>query len=401
MKVFKKASVVLILFLLSFVISAEESPKTEDSGESCCGGADRKENIQTQEEEDDDVVVEEEPDVPVAPPRTPYKASEEDTVEKKQRENRKIISTFKELNDPDGKRFNSMQLIPQGTFTMGTDEMITRDGEGPARQVTLDEFYMDTYEVSNLEFAHFVKETGYVTEAEKFTTSFVLENLISKEELAKITQAVASSPWWLPVVGADWLHPAGPDTTIKGLLNHPVLHASWNDAVKFCEWAGKRLPTEAEWEKAARGGLQNRLFPWGNKEYPKGQHMVNIWQGKFPETNTAEDGFAATCPVDAFPPNKYGLYNTVGNVWEWVSDWYTVQHDPNPAKNPKGPPTGQVKVKKGGSYMCHKDFCYRYRSAARSENSADSSSSNLGFRCAANKLPEYLKKATTQEHSEL
>ncbi|XP_023475825.1 formylglycine-generating enzyme isoform X5 [Equus przewalskii] len=225
------------------------------------------------------------------------------------------------------------------------------------------------------------------TKAEKFGDSFVFEGMLSEQVKSDIQQAVAAAPWWLPVKGANWRHPEGPDSTVLHRPDHPVLHVSWNDAVAYCAWAGKRLPTEAEWEYSCRGGLQNRLFPWGNKLQPKGQHYANIWQGEFPVTNTGEDGFRGTAPVDAFPPNGYGLYNIVGNAWEWTSDWWTVHHSVEETLNPKGPPSGKDRVKKGGSYMCHKSYCYRYRCAARSQNTPDSSASNLGFRCAADRLP--------------
>lgn len=281
-----------------------------------------------------------------------------------------------------------MVPIPAGVFTMGTDDpQIKQDGEAPARRVAIDAFYMDAYEVSNAEFEKFVNSTGYLTEAEKFGDSFVFEGMLSEQVKSDIQQAVAAAPWWLPVKGANWRHPEGPDSTVLHRPDHPVLHVSWNDAVAYCTWAGKRLPTEAEWEYSCRGGLQNRLFPWGNKLQPKGQHYANIWQGEFPVTNTGEDGFRGTAPVDAFPPNGYGLYNIVGNAWEWTSDWWTVHHSVEETINPKGPPSGKDRVKKGGSYMCHKSYCYRYRCAARSQNTPDSSASNLGFRCAADHLP--------------
>ncbi|XP_039693887.1 formylglycine-generating enzyme isoform X4 [Pteropus medius] len=275
-----------------------------------------------------------------------------------------------------------MVLIPAGVFTMGTDDpQIKPDGEAPARRVTMDAFYMDAYEVSNAEFEKFVNSTGYLTEAEKFGDSFVFEGMLSEQVKTNIQQAVAAAPWWLPVKGADWRHPEGPDSTVVHRPDHPVLHVSWNDAAAYCAWAGKRLPTEAEWEYGCRGGLHNRLFPWGNKLQPKGQHYANIWQGEFPVTDTGEDGFRGTAPklegqkgvkermegpanapaqpcprqlwVDAFPANAYGLYNVVGNVWEWTSDWWTVHHTVEETLNPKGPPSGKDRVKKGGSYMCH------------------------------------------------
>ncbi|XP_074861436.1 formylglycine-generating enzyme [Carettochelys insculpta] len=280
-----------------------------------------------------------------------------------------------------------MALIPAGKFSMGTDEPeIKQDGEWPARKVHVSQFYMDRYEVSNLEFEKFVNATGYITEAEKFGDSFVFEGMLSEEVKSEIHLAVAAAPWWMPVKGANWRQPEGPDSNISKRMDHPVLHVSWNDAVAYCTWVGKRLPTEAEWEYSCRGGLENRLFPWGNKFQPKGQHYANIWQGKFPVSNTGEDGYTGTAPVTAFPPNGYGLYNIVGNAWEWTSDWWAVHHSADETHNPKGPPSGTDRVKKGGSYMCHKSYCYRYRCAARSQNTPDSSASNLGFRCAADIL---------------
>ncbi|XP_038264864.1 formylglycine-generating enzyme isoform X2 [Dermochelys coriacea] len=283
---------------------------------------------------------------------------------------------------------SQMALIPTGMFTMGTDEPeIQQDGEWPARRVHVSQFYMDRYEVSNAEFEKFVNATGYVTEAEKFGDSFVFEGMLSKQVKTEIQQAVAAAPWWMPVKGANWRQPEGPDSNISKRMDHPVLHVSWNDAVAYCTWAGKRLPTEAEWEYSCRGGLENRLFPWGNKLQPKGQHYANTWQGEFPISNTGEDGYKGTAPVTAFPPNGYGLYNIVGNAWEWTSDWWAVHHSAGETHNPKGPSSGTDRVKKGGSYMCHKSYCYRYRCAARSQNTPDSSASNLGFRCAADTLP--------------
>uniref|UniRef100_A0A8C3L9C4 Sulfatase modifying factor 1 n=1 Tax=Chrysolophus pictus TaxID=9089 RepID=A0A8C3L9C4_CHRPC len=230
---------------------------------------------------------------------------------------------------------SSMVAIPGGVFTMGTDEPeIQQDGEWPARRVHVNSFYMDQYEVSNQEFERFVNSTGYLTEAEKFGDSFVFEGMLSEEVKAEIHQAVAAAPWWLPVKGANWRQPEGPGSSILSRMDHPVLHVSWNDAVAFCTWAGKRLPTEAEWEYSCRGGLEKRLFPWGNKLQPKGQHYANIWQGVFPSNNTAEDGYKGTAPVTAFPPNGYGLYNIVGNAWEWTSDWWAVHHSADEAHNP-------------------------------------------------------------------
>ncbi|XP_056128901.1 formylglycine-generating enzyme-like [Lampris incognitus] len=279
---------------------------------------------------------------------------------------------------------SQMVLISGGEYFMGTEKPgIPPDGEGPQRQVHLDSFYMDVQEVSNRQFQSFVNATGYITEAERFGDSFVFEGILSETVKNQISQAVAVAPWWLPVKGANWRHPEGPDSDILDRQDHPVLHVSWGDAEAYCSWVQKRLPTEAEWEYACRGGLQDRLFPWGNKLNPKGQHYANLWQGDFPTHNSGEDGFIKTSPVMSFPANGFGLYDMVGNAWEWTSDWWTVHHTTDHRSNPKGPPSGTEKVKKGGSYMCHKSYCYRYRCAARSQNTPDSSASNLGFRCVS------------------
>lgn len=280
---------------------------------------------------------------------------------------------------------NEMVRIEGGVFTMGVDNpVLPQDGEGPARKVQVSPFYIDRFEVSNVEFQQFVADTGYVTEAEKFGVSFVLEHLLSSEVKSTITQAVANAPWWLPVENATWNHPEGLGSTIADRPHHPVVHVTWNDALEYCKWKGNHLPTEAQWEYAARGGLENRLYPWGNKEFPKGEHAMNIWHGEFPPTGTVtdEDGYIGTAPVCTYRANKFGLYNMAGNVWEWVSDWWKIRHTRDFQKDPTGPPSGSEKVKKGGSYLCHKKYCYRYRCAARSQNTPDSSAGNLGFRCA-------------------
>ncbi|XP_050315072.1 formylglycine-generating enzyme-like [Anthonomus grandis grandis] len=275
-------------------------------------------------------------------------------------------------NQPKPNRYN-MKLIRKGTFEMGTNKPIFKsDFEGPSRNVTIEQdFYLDTYEVSNRDFYDFVRETGYKTEAETFGDSFVFEMALSEGQRDLYQDVRArQAPWWIKLKGVTWKHPEGPDSTIEDRMTHPVTHVSWNDAVAYCQHFGKRLPTESEWEMACRGGLKQKLYPWGNKLNPKGQHWANIWQGDFPKGNTAEDGFLFTCPVDEFPPNKFGLHNMAGNVWEWVQDGW--QTDPENSK-----------VKKGGSFLCHESYCWRYRCAARSTNTKDSSAGNLGFRCAA------------------
>lgn len=281
------------------------------------------------------------------------------------------------------KQIEKMIKINAGTYFIGTNNPVfVADGEGPRREVVLNNFYIDKFEVSNKEFMAFVNATGYITEAENFGDSFVFEDLLTQSTKDKINKAVAQAPWWLPVKQASWQHPEGPNSNITSRMDHPVIHVSWNDAVAYCSWVGKRLPTEAEWEVACRGGLSDRLYPWGNKLTPNNQHKANIWQGNFPAENTEEDGYKGTSPVTTFLQNKYGLHNIVGNVWEWTADWWITKHSHDRHINPIGPSNGSDKVKKGGSYLCHKNYCYRYRCAARSQNTPDTSAGNLGFRCA-------------------
>lgn len=280
----------------------------------------------------------------------------------------------------------NMVYVPGGRFLMGTDDKdgFPSDGEGPIREVTLSPFYMDECTVTNAEFQSFVADTGYVTEAEGFGWSFVFYQFLSPETAKNVTQQVQQTPWWVVVEGASWKHPEGPDSTIDDRLDHPVIHISWNDAQAYCDWIGKRLPTEAEWEFAARGGLEQKKYPWGDELNPGGVHKCNIWQGSFPKSNTVEDGYAGTAPAKSFPANGYGFYNIAGNVWEWCSDWFgTTVHRQENQKNPQGPKTGDTRVMRGGSYLCHHTYCNRYRVAARTANTPDSSTGNIGFRCVA------------------
>ena len=279
-----------------------------------------------------------------------------------------------------------MILLPGGSFLMGTDdgEGFPADGEGPVRTVTLRPFYIDPCTVTNESFARFIEVTGYVTEAERFGWSFVFHLFVSEETKSKTSNAAMQTPWWYVVNGADWRHPEGPDSGIEDRLDHPVIHVSWNDAVAYCAWAGKRLLTEAEWEFAARGGLVQKRYPWGDELKQGGAHHCNIWQGKFPDKNNQSDGYAGTAPVRTYSPNGYGLYQMSGNVWEWCSDWFHPSYHMQATKdNPTGPPSGDSRVLRGGSYLCHKSYCNRYRVAARSKNTPDSSTGNIGFRCAA------------------
>jgi formylglycine-generating enzyme required for sulfatase activity len=278
-----------------------------------------------------------------------------------------------------------MILLDGGPFLMGTDNPngFPADGEGPVRKVIVDRFFMDRFPVTNQAFAEFTRATGYLTEAERFGWSFVFRGHIAPERYgALVEDTVRAAPWWCKVRSATWKHPEGPDSNIATRGNYPVVHISWNDARQYSEWAGKRLPTEAEWEYAARAGFEQKLYPWGDELTPGGRHMCNIWQGEFPLHDTAEDGYSAPAPVDAFPPNAFELFTITGNAWEWCADWFSPTHHQFATRlNPVGPQNGAAKVMKGGSYLCHESYCNRYRVAARTQNTPDSSTTNISFRC--------------------
>jgi len=255
------------------------------------------------------------------------------------------------------------------------------DGETPVHEVHLPEYSIDATSVTNAAFAEFVDDTGYRTEAETFGFSAVFHLAVDapREHIMGLAQG---TPWWIGVRGADWAHPGGANTGIDGIEDHPVVHISWNDAQAYCTWAGRRLPTEAEWERASRGSLRGARYPWGDELLSgSGRWRCNIWQGRFPTVNSTEDGYLTTAPVTAFPKNDFGVWQTVGNVWEWCADWFSPRYyASSPAEDPRGPSFGQARVLRGGSYLCHDSYCNRYRNAARSSNTPDSSMGNAGFR---------------------
>ncbi len=284
-------------------------------------------------------------------------------------------------------------------FLMGSEdaEINILDGESPVRAVTLSPFAIAARPVSNSEFQQFVDATGYVTQAEQLGGSYVFFKHLSAQQFSQFqAQHVAETPWWIYVEHAAWHAPEGFGSDIQQRLDHPVVHISWHDAQAFCQWATAQLPTEAQWEFAARGGLSQHKYAWGNDFQPNGQLMCNTWQGRFPNQhngqNTPETGYLGTSPIGIFPANGYGLYDVAGNVWEWCADYFSTRHLQthlhdslhNPLHDPQGSKTGKQRVLKGGSFLCHDSYCNRYRVAARTANTANSSASNIGFRCAFN-----------------
>lgn len=260
------------------------------------------------------------------------------------------------------------------------DEGYPDDGERPVHPVTLADFTMDATAVTNADFAQFVDAAGYVTDAERLGYSAVF-NLAFRGPANDVLSRVEGAPWWLVVRGADWRHPNGSDSLAAH--DHPAVQVSWRDALAYASWAGKRLPTEAEWEYAARAGREGQRYGWGNELVGNGAGQCNIWQGQFPTHNTLADGHLTTAPVRAFEPNDYGLWQLAGNVWEWCSDWFDpTYYARSPRVAPTGPAHGERRVMRGGSYLCHPSYCNRYRVAARTSNTPESASANLGFRCA-------------------
>lgn len=304
-----------------------------------------------------------------------------------------------------------MVYIKGGVFMMGADNAQADKDEYPKHKVSLDDFWMDEHEVTNAQFEKFVAATGYITTAEQKPDWEELKkqlppNTPKPDESRLVPSSLVFTPpnhpvdlndysqWWSWVEGANWRHPKGKGSDIKGMENYPVVHVSWDDAMAYCKWAGKRLPTEAEWEFAARGGLQDKIYPWGNEHINIGKAKANSWEGSFPDNNSGFDGFKELAPVKSFSKNGYKLYDMAGNVWEWCADWYRNDYyqsvyKPDGVKNPKGPsdsydpdePYTPKKVARGGSYMCNDSYCSGYRVARRMKSSYDSGMSNMGFRC--------------------
>ncbi len=273
--------------------------------------------------------------------------------------------------------------IPGGFFDMGTRKSTyAADLDAPRRRVKVTGFLLSPVTVTAADYAAFVAATGYRSVAEVEGWSYVFHLLLANP--ADHPTHPPRLPWWRQVFGASWAAPAGPGSHWSDTPGHPAVHIAWYDALAYATWAGLRLPTEAEWERAARGGLKHMKFPWGNALVPAGGHAMNVWQGDFPRTNSAEDGYIGTCPVDAFAPNGYGLYNMTGNVWEWVADYYGPRPaGDQPLSDPTGPVTGSARIQRGGSFLCHDSYCDRYHVHSRTATDPDSSMANCGFRVAA------------------
>lgn len=307
-----------------------------------------------------------------------------------------------------------MVLVKGGTFRMGADNDQARPDEYPKHQVKVSDFWMDETEVTNAAFARFVAATGYVTTAEQKPDWQEIQQQLPPgtpkpdESLLVPASLVFRAPagqtdlrnfasWWTWQEGANWKQPQGPGSSIEGKENHPVVHISWHDAQAYARWAGKRLPTEAEWEWAARGGKQDYIYPWGNEGIESGRTRANTWNGRFPTENTAQDGYDRTAPVRSYAPNGYGLYDMAGNVWEWCADKYHSQQyrtsggtsvnptGPNRSFDPDEPYATSKRVMRGGSFLCHDSYCSGFRVAARMKSTEDSSLEHLGFRCVRDK----------------
>jgi formylglycine-generating enzyme len=298
---------------------------------------------------------------------------------------------------PPGPAPEGMVWIPGGSFWMGADDGAMTDAE-PVHEVTVSGFWMDRTEVTNRQFARFVAATGYVTVAERKPDpkdfpdappeKLVPGSIVFTPPAGRVALDEPMM-WWSYVPGADWRHPDGPSTGIDGKDDHPAVHICWYDAIAYCKWAGKRLPTETEWEYAARGGKVRNRFVWGNELRPEGAWRANIWQGRFPAQNSSEDGFPRTAPVGSFPPNGFGLVDMAGNVWEWCSDWYRPDYETSQPVDPTGPaasfdpdePGVPKRVQRGGSFLCTDQYCTRYLPGARGKGAQDSAATHVGFRC--------------------
>ncbi|UGY15797.1 formylglycine-generating enzyme family protein [Bradyrhizobium septentrionale] len=317
-----------------------------------------------------------------------------------------------EAEPDDRMQTDDMVWIPGGTFRMGSDQHYPE--EAPSHRASVDGFWIDRTPVTNAQFRDFVRETGHITFAERPPDPAqypgALPHMLYAGSLVfspprRVHTLRDWSQWWTFLRGANWRRPYGPRSNINVLGSHPVVHVAYADALAYAKWAGKELATEAEWEFAARGGLEDEEYAWGNALTPGGKHMANTWQGNFPLQNLCEDGFDRTSPVTAFPPNGYGVHDMIGNVWEWTADWWSARHEAGAAKpccipqNPRGgreeasydtcQPAIRIprKVLKGGSHLCAPNYCRRYRPAARHAEPVDTSTSHVGFRCVVRSSP--------------